>query len=57
MSFAARHWYRLSPVSVLLVPVGLLFRFLAGRHDLGLRLVEDRLDLRLLLRSQLQRFG
>lgn len=25
MSFAARHWYRLSPVSILLLPVSLLF--------------------------------
>src|SRR2546425_5944006 len=38
MSFAARHWYRLSPVSVLLVPVGLLFRFLAGLRRLFYRL-------------------
>jgi len=35
MSFAARHWYRLSPVSILLVPVGLLFRFLAALRRLG----------------------
>src|SRR3989475_12775204 len=38
MSFAARHWYRLSPVSVLLVPVGLLFRFLAALRRLFYRL-------------------
>src|SRR6266581_8723975 len=34
MSFAARHWYRLSPVSILLAPVGLLFRFLAALRRL-----------------------
>src|ERR1700682_3281977 len=34
-----------------------LFRFLAGRHDLGLRLVEDRLNLRHLLLSEVSRFG
>lgn len=28
MSFAARHWYRLSPVSILLYPASLVFRFL-----------------------------
>jgi len=28
MSFAARHWYRLSPVSIALYPVSLVFRFL-----------------------------
>jgi len=28
MSFAARHWYRLSPVSVVLYPLSLVFRFL-----------------------------
>jgi len=28
MSFASRHWYRLSPVSILLYPVSLAFRFL-----------------------------
>jgi tetraacyldisaccharide 4'-kinase len=27
MDFAARHWYRLSPVSILLYPVSLVFRF------------------------------
>src|SRR5579864_6119079 len=30
MSFAARHWYRLSPVSLLLLPASLLFRFLTA---------------------------
>jgi tetraacyldisaccharide 4'-kinase len=38
MSFAARHWYRLSPVSVLLVPLGLLFRFLVALRRLLYRL-------------------
>ncbi|HEX4798645.1 MAG TPA: tetraacyldisaccharide 4'-kinase [Burkholderiales bacterium] len=38
MSFAARHWYRLSPVSILLIPVGLLFRFLVALRRLLYRL-------------------
>jgi tetraacyldisaccharide 4'-kinase len=38
MSFAARHWYRLSPVSILLVPVGLLFRLLVVLRRLLYRL-------------------
>jgi tetraacyldisaccharide 4'-kinase len=38
MSFAARHWYRLSPVSILLVPVGLVFRLLVVLRRLLYRL-------------------
>jgi len=34
MSFAARHWYRLSPVSILLFPVCLVFRFLVALRRL-----------------------
>jgi tetraacyldisaccharide 4'-kinase len=34
MSFAARHWYRLSPVSVLLFPACLVFRFLVALRRL-----------------------
>jgi len=30
MNFAARHWYRLSPVSILLYPVSLIFRLLVS---------------------------
>jgi len=34
MSFAARHWYRLSPLSVLLIPVGFFFRILVALRRL-----------------------
>src|SRR5258706_15212963 len=36
--FAARHWYRLSPVSVLLFPVSLVFRLLVAFRRLLFRL-------------------
>jgi len=38
MSFAARHWYRLSPVSILLIPACLAFRFLVALRRLLYRL-------------------
>jgi len=38
MSFASRHWYRLSPVSILLYPVSLVFRFLVFLRRLLYRL-------------------
>ena len=37
-SFAARHWYRLSPVSVLLFPFSLVFRLLVALRRLLFRL-------------------
>src|SRR5258705_6673385 len=36
--FAARHWYRLSPVSVLLFPISLVFRLLVAFRRLLFRL-------------------
>src|SRR5258706_1524927 len=36
--FAARHWYRLSPVSVLLFPISLVFRLLVAVRRLLFRL-------------------
>src|SRR5258708_16854463 len=35
--FAARHWYRLSPVSVLLFPISLVFRLLVALRRLLFR--------------------
>jgi tetraacyldisaccharide-1-P 4'-kinase len=36
--FAARHWYRLSPVSILLVPFSLIFRLIVAARGLLFRL-------------------
>src|SRR5467141_1501007 len=36
--FAARHWYRLSPVSVLLFPISLVFRLLVALRRLLFRI-------------------
>jgi tetraacyldisaccharide 4'-kinase len=38
MSFAARHWYRLSPISILLFPVSLVFRLSVALRRLLYRL-------------------